>query len=153
MTTTPGMMGANFNPMMQGNMFSSQMFPLNGSPTASSMPQVTQLSQQMMGMNMGTTPTMYQPNPVVGPMGSNTQFIPGVTSNPSTMGNQAPAQVPTNPYMFLASGQTLSSNLWQWFRFMKSCCSQIPFKRRLFDWFYVATTAFVFLILLLLTRP
>merc|ERR1712071_300785 len=41
MTTTPGMMGANFNPMMQGNMFSSQMFPLNGSPTASSMPQVT----------------------------------------------------------------------------------------------------------------
>jgi len=113
MTTTPGMMGANFNPMMQGNMFSSQMFSLNGSPTASSMPQVTQLSQQMMGMNMGTTPTMYQPNPVVGPMGSNTQFIPGVTSNPSTMGNQAPAQVPTNPYMFLASGQTLSSNLWQ----------------------------------------
>ena len=37
----------------------------------------------MMGMNMGTTPTMYQPNPVVGPMGSNTQFIPGKNKNHS----------------------------------------------------------------------
>jgi len=113
MNSASSMMSPGFNPMMQGNMFSNQMFATNGQTAANPMPQMTQLSQQMMGMNMnmGPSPTMYQPNPNVAPM-SGAQFIPGRTTNPSTMGTQAAAQV-NNPYAFLSSGQTLSTNLWQ----------------------------------------
>lgn len=111
MNSVPSMMAPGYNPMMQGNMFPSQMYAPNGQVAAAPMPQMTQLSQQMMGMNMGPSPSMFQSNPTGAPM-AGAQFIPGRMNNPSTMGTQAAAQV-NNPYAFLSSGQTMSTNLWQ----------------------------------------
>jgi len=111
MNSVPSMMAPGYNPMMQGNMFPNQMFPTNGQVPTAPIPQMTQLSQQMMGLNMAPSPMMYQPNPNVAPL-NGAQFIPGRMSNPSTMGTQAAAQV-NNPYAFLSSGQTLSTNMWQ----------------------------------------
>jgi hypothetical protein len=72
---------------------------------------MSQLSQQLSGMSMGTGPALHPTNPPLNTIGSS-QFIPGLMSVPP-MGNPPPAQVNSNPYMFLSSGQTLSTNLWQ----------------------------------------
>lgn len=64
MNPAGGMMAGNFNPLMQqqppqGNMFSSPMFSTNGAIPQTGAGQMSQLSQQLNGLNFG--PTVHNP--------------------------------------------------------------------------------------------
>nr|CAG4634802.1 EOG090X06Q2 [Alona affinis] len=124
----PGLMTGNFHPGMQSNMFSSPMFPSNG-PSQPGIPTtgapMTQLSQQLGGLNFGPSPVITQHNSM---MAGGAPLVPGMMMNhagPMQMAGmpaslQAQMGNPMNPYAFPSTGQpqqqqpaTMSTNLWQ----------------------------------------
>nr|CAG4644811.1 EOG090X06Q2 [Leptodora kindtii] len=71
--SAPGLMAGNFNPLAQANMFSSPMFPNNGSMNVASNAPMSQLSQQLTGMNIGA-PLM---QPMISMQNTSAPLIPG----------------------------------------------------------------------------
>nr|CAH0105592.1 unnamed protein product [Daphnia galeata] len=125
MNPAGGMMAGNFNPLMQqqppqGNMFSSPMFSTNGAIPQTGAGQMSQLSQQLNGLNFG--PTVHNPM-----MPAANTAVPGMMMMGNMSMNPAMATSNSNPYNMFMGMQpapqqqqqqqphtnTLSTNLWQ----------------------------------------
>lgn len=124
------MMANNFNPLMQtqqqqpqqGNMFSSPMFPSsNGHSTAP----MTQLSQQLSGLQFGPTTSIQKQPGMMMPAGSTVPGMMAMGMNNTapmmgmpTMNSTGATAAPMNPYMYTGSQPQqqqpqLYTNLWQ----------------------------------------